>query len=224
MRVIACFASSLDGRISPAEDGGAYVRISSDEDIRHLKAVRQQADAVLMGGRTFRAYPKPHRRLDGTPVPWHGIWTRGGEACLQAIPPDSPLFTHTPALAVQIFSPLPVPETVQAAYPTSVGWTVLPSEAAAGSVSTILDTFAQNGVQTLLVEGGGEVLAQFLNAQAVQELYLTLCPVLLGGQAAPLVGGQAAWHGVESAPRTHLLSQKRLGEELFLHLAIQYSN
>jgi 5-amino-6-(5-phosphoribosylamino)uracil reductase len=63
-------------------------------------------------------------------------------------------------------------------------------------------------------------LALFLEAQVVQELFLTLCPLLIGGHDTPgLVGGVEFSH---SPVKTELLSLEQVGEELFLHLKVNY--
>ena len=57
-------------------------------------------------------------------------------------------------------------------------------------VPWILETLARRGIRNLLVEAGGDLLFQFLAADAIDELYVTLCPLLIGGaQTASLVDG-----------------------------------
>lgn len=51
---------------------------------------------------------------------------------------------------------------------------------------------AQNGWQSLLVEGGSHLQADFVAAQLVDELIIYLAPTLFGGQGLPTITGAAA--------------------------------
>lgn len=212
MRIIACLATTLDGKI--ASQKRPKERIGSAEDFQHLLRVRDQADAILSGGETFREWPLVRRGLDtNRPVPIQCILTRRID-----LPPDAPVFTTQPAVPVWIFTPqIPGPEH-QAAYPPHVQWHAVQAEQ---PVPDILATLEAAGIHTLLVEGGGHVMHLCLEARALQELYLTLCPLLLGGVQDPtLVTGPG--FSVGQAPRTRVLSQHGHGQELYLHLALDY--
>jgi riboflavin biosynthesis pyrimidine reductase len=57
--------------------------------------------------------------------------------------------------------------------------------------------------------------AQLFAAHAVDELYLTLVPRILGGSATPtVVGGEG--FDPDAIPDARLLSLDRVGDELFL--------
>ncbi len=88
-------------------------------------------------------------------------------------------------------------------------------------VHVILQAFSEKGIQTLMVEGGGHIMSLFLQAQAIDELYLTVCPLLLGGQSDPgLVTGLG--FPVAQAPRTEVIQADWRGQELYLHLRLHY--
>ena len=55
------------------------------------------------------------------------------------------------------------------------------------------------GVERLLVEAGGDLLFQFLAADAIDEMYLTLCPLVVGGDAPSLADG-AGFDLADAAP------------------------
>jgi riboflavin-specific deaminase-like protein len=72
------------------------------------------------------------------------------------------------------------------------------------------------GIRSLLCEGGGEVNGALFAAGLVDELYLTLCPVIFGGRDAPT---PADGHGVQNlaeATQLKLRRMKRVGDEFFL--------
>ncbi len=57
----------------------------------------------------------------------------------------------------------------------------------------LLSALSDDGIDSILVEGGGETAAAFLEAGLVDKLSLFLCPLLIGGrEAVPAVGGIGA--------------------------------
>jgi riboflavin biosynthesis pyrimidine reductase len=70
-------------------------------------------------------------------------------------------------------------------------------------------------VKTLLCEGGGELNAPLFRLGLVDELHLTICPVIFGGRRAPtLADGDGIEHLVD-AKRFKLRRQQKVGYELF---------
>jgi 5-amino-6-(5-phosphoribosylamino)uracil reductase len=52
-------------------------------------------------------------------------------------------------------------------------------------LSAMLDDLASRGIRRLMVEGGGTIHTQFLQADLADEIQLAVAPFLLGEQAAP---------------------------------------
>lgn len=215
MRIIACFASTLDGKIGSAHN--LRDRVGTRADLAHLLNVRNQAEAILCGGETFRQHPAIRQGDQQEKAPLQCILTKKFDLPLQAS-----LFTNSvqsdPPVPILIFSPEEAPSDLKAQYPAHVEWFTIGE---GSPVLPVLQVLAQKGIQTLMVEGGGHIMNMFLQAKAVQELYLTVCPLLLGGKDDPsLVTG----HGftVAEAPRTEVLSAEWKGQELYLHLNINY--
>ncbi len=50
---------------------------------------------------------------------------------------------------------------------------------------TVLDDLHRRGVQSVLVEGGGEVLGAFLAADLFDRVEVCCAPLLIGGEGAP---------------------------------------
>ncbi|HEY2561885.1 MAG TPA: dihydrofolate reductase family protein [Caldimonas sp.] len=206
MQVVSNTAVSLDGRINTRER--RFTFFGSARDHARMSRLRTTADAVLVGGATFRNWPHPALPDDAdrarlTTRPWNVVVTRsldvplGGDFLRE--PAIRPLFI-TRAAAV----PRDFPAEVEA-------W---PGEGDA-PVRWILDRLAARGVERLLVEAGGDLLFQFLAADALDEMHVTLCPMVVGGPAPSLADGVG--FDRSDLRRLQLVASEVEGDEIFLH-------
>lgn len=208
MKVVSNTAISLDGRINTRERRFAF--FGTERDHARMSGLRAEADAVLVGGTTFRNWPHPslpdvgdRAQLRGPP--WNVVVTRTldvpltpqflGEAAIR------PLFL-TRAAALRDDFPA-----------EAEGW----SGEGSPPVAWMLEQLARRGVERLLVEAGGDLLFQFLAADAIDEMHLTLCPFVVGGPAPSLVEG--AGFDFADLRRLRLLAAEQEGDEVFLHYA-----
>jgi 5-amino-6-(5-phosphoribosylamino)uracil reductase len=76
------------------------------------------------------------------------------------------------------------------------------------------------GIRRLVVAGGGQLVASLLAIGAIDDLWLTLCPLLLGGAAAPTPVDGGGW-AAAVAPRLHLCSVEPCGAEVFVHYRVE---
>lgn len=215
MRIIACFAATLDGRIGSATN--LKDRIGTSADLAHLLTVRNQADAILCGGETFRQHPNVRKGNQQQTAPLQCLLTQSFH-----LPPQAKLFRDSlksdPPVPVLIFSPQVASSEIKSKYPAHIEWLTTDAQ---NPVPRILDLLESRGVKTLMVEGGGHIMNLFLQAKAIDELYLTVCPLLLGGKNDPgLVTGPGFL--VAEAPCTEVLSSEWKGQELYLHLKVNY--
>jgi len=209
VKVVSNNAVSLDGRINSRER--RFAMLGSAADHARMSALRAQADAVLVGGATFRNWPHPalpdaadRRRLRGRP------WTVVVSRTMQL--PVTREFLAEPA-----FRPLFL--TRRGAVPPQFAAEVEAFDGSDLPVPWMLDALARRGVQTLLLEAGGDLLFQFLAADAVDEMHVTVCPLVLGGDAPSLADG--AGFDLVAGRRLQLLAHEAAGDELFLHYAVR---
>ncbi len=91
----------------------------------------------------------------------------------------------------------------------------------AGEIDWI-DAFQQLetlGIKRLAILGGGKLVASVLAAGLIDELWLTVCPLILGGADAPTpVEGKGFLAYL--APKLELLTVKQVGGEVFLHYRV----
>jgi riboflavin biosynthesis pyrimidine reductase len=79
----------------------------------------------------------------------------------------------------------------------------------------VLTWLAGRGIRTLLCEGGGALVAQLFSARAVDALYLTLVPRILGGAHAPTLADGTGF-APDEIPDPKLASMERVDDELYL--------
>ncbi len=83
-------------------------------------------------------------------------------------------------------------------------------------LSAFLQRLGEENIDSLLVEGGGETTAAFLEADLVDKVAFFIAPILIGGRAAtPAIGGT----GVEQVSEAQHLRQieiERIGEDLLV--------
>jgi 5-amino-6-(5-phosphoribosylamino)uracil reductase len=78
----------------------------------------------------------------------------------------------------------------------------------------------QLGIKRLGILGGGELVASLLAADLIDEVWLTVCPLLLGGATAPTpVGGEG--FPSKLARRLELLDVETIEQEVYLHYRLQ---
>ncbi len=206
MKVVSNTAVSLDGRINTRQR--RFTFFGSARDRARMSGLRAEADAVLVGGATFRNWPHPalpdeadRPRLETRP--WNVVVSRSLDV------PLAPSF-----LADQAIRPLFVTRAaaVPPGFPAAVeAW---PGEGDP-PIGWILERLAARGIERLLVEAGGDLLFQFLAADLLDEMHVTLCPIVVGGDAPPLADG--AGFDRDDVRRLHLVASEVEGDEVFLH-------
>lgn len=210
--VRGAMVASADGA---AQAGGRAGGLSGPADIRLFAMLRAQADVIIAGASTVRAegyrgarpsdQQRAWRRSRGlAQVPPIAVVTR---SC--ALDPTGPLFTDT----------LTRPLVITCASAPAVRVALL---AARADVITIgerdvdlpaaLDVLAERGLRRVSCEGGPTLLAQLAAAGRLDELSLTLSPLLLAGQALRIT------NGARLDPPAHLRLGHVVEEDGFLFL------
>ncbi len=209
MKVISNTACSLDGRINTIE--GRFTSLGSEFDTRQMEQLRDLADAVLVGGQTFRNWPFPSvPRSARTGAPFYNVIV---SRTLQ-VPLDAKLWTAAGVRLLVLTRRQPVPSN----FPPEVELEFFDGPGDP-QPEWMLACLARRGIQTLLIEAGGELLFQFVAAQLIDELYVTLCPLLIGGHKTPsLLSGQG--FTLHDMPRLSLLSSNVIGDEIYLHYRV----
>jgi 2,5-diamino-6-(ribosylamino)-4(3H)-pyrimidinone 5'-phosphate reductase len=220
-RVLVNFATSIDGKITLASGlrKGAFTMSRHHEDHRRMRKIRSSADAILIGAGNLRAdNPKLalsqderiRRRAGGEREPYRIVVTRRGEGLFADRKVFDPklggdtIVMHADTMPAATREKLSEVATLVALGEQSV------------DIGRMLDWIGDElGVRTLLCEGGGVLVGALFAARAVDELYITLVPRILGGADTPTLS-EGRGFLPDEIPDARLAMVERVGDELFL--------
>lgn len=214
MRVFSNLATSIDGKIADASAPSKMLGTLADK--KAMSKLRAEADVILTGSTTLKAYPHTYRvKLKHLPKAKQKKFRYAANAIVSAsgvIDPELE-FWNDPEVVRFVFT---TRKGYQAAMHSARerAFVVACGEGPQVDLQLALERLKESGLKNVLVEGGGEMMASFLAANLLQEIHLTLTPWVLGGRANPtLVGGVSAL-----APWKNLTLKrvKRVKNELFL--------
>lgn len=188
-------AVSLDGRLAPAAGGAAQLGGAGDR--RALEEALAWADGALLGAETLRRHGSTclihapdllaeRQRRGQPPQPAALVVSRSG-----TFPAELPFWQQ------------PLQRWLLAPQPGGDGFQ---RHRALAPWPRLLEALAGEGLERLVLLGGARLAGALLAEGLVDELQLTLCPLLLGGPhswlpaAPPLPGPQAGWQLLEQRP------------------------
>jgi diaminohydroxyphosphoribosylaminopyrimidine deaminase/5-amino-6-(5-phosphoribosylamino)uracil reductase len=201
------WAMSLDGRI--ATSTGQSQWISSPAARQWALALREEHDAILVGSGTLLADdPRLDRRLGLAPGPNLRVVL---DRRLRT-PPEARLLTIEGP--VVIYTQSTDPERTGPLRERGAEVVTLP----AVEPGAVLADLHGRGVQSLLVEGGGEVLAAFVASGLYDRVMVGCAPLLIGGKGAPGPLAGEGFADLAAAARLEGLEARKKGGDLIVTL------
>lgn len=203
-KVIVNCAMSADGKIAGRDR--RQLRISTDEDMERVKRLRRDSDAIMVGVGTVLA-DDPHLTVKGLPP---------GEGPLRAVVDSN---GRTPADAKVLDSRAgTLIFHAEGASP--------PSDAEAFAcgrgrvdLKAAMEELGRRGVATVMVEGGGELIASLFEEGLVDEYLVFVGPLIIGGGGAPSpVDGEG--RDGEKALGLRFIGHEQLGDGVLLRYAV----
>jgi len=207
-------AMSADGKIDTVDRGG--VQISSAEDIARVDRLRAEKDAILVGGRTLieqdprltvkelsLRVERRARGLSENPA-------KVGVVTLAEIKTDSRFMTSGPARRLIYTTHRTRPEKLIELKEAGAEVFILGDERV--DLPATLESLAGLGVRSVLIEGGGTIIAEFLRQRLVDEMTIYLAPMLLGGADAPSLADGPGF-SLSQAPHLDLVSVRQFDED-----------
>jgi len=205
-------AMTADGKIADVHGAARWITGEASRAEAHRQ--RSEADAIVAGVTTIlRDDPALTVRLD---PPWpREPWRVVLDTSARTPPNARVVAGATAARALIAVGELAPDERVAAL--RSAGATVVRCPLHKGRVAlqAVLAALFEREVRAVLVEGGGEVHASFLDAGLVDRVTLFVAPLLLGGQTAPTAVGGAG-RELKSAIRLGTMTARAVGEDVLI--------
>jgi riboflavin-specific deaminase-like protein len=210
-------AISMDGKIATKQRGP--VKLGSDYDSRRMSEIRAEHQAVINGASTFLAYPKP-LHIEGEDLflernkrGWAFQPISAVVSSQLKIPRGTP-WERAKTAERWIFCGKKASPKLQKSLEV-FGIEVVRCRGERPSPKEIISAFQKKGVEHILLEGGGEFNASFLEQGLVDRIFLTLVPILIGGAESPSwCEGKGFQKG--KFPRFFLKESRKVGDELYL--------
>jgi riboflavin biosynthesis pyrimidine reductase len=240
--LVGNFVSTLDGVVSlniPGRSGGGPISGFNAHDHLVMGLLRAVADAVIVGAGTLRAVSQEHRwtaayiypelresyqhlrRNLGKPgPPLNVIVTARGELNL-----DLPLFQSGEVPVLIVTTTQAATRLHERSIPPAVQVAGVHQTGSLSAQAIVQAVCGVRPCQIILVEGGPQLLGDFLAEQLLDELFLTLAPQIAGRDASTERPGLVAGHlfAPEHPLWGTLISVKRGGSHLFLRYAFPTS-
>jgi 5-amino-6-(5-phosphoribosylamino)uracil reductase len=184
-------ASSIDGKITTFRR--EKLRFSSDQDRELMEDLRSRVDAILIGAGTLNADDPPlilripeyqlQRQRFGkrTVNPINVVVS----ANLDFVVEDSDFF-NCPATEKLVFTTTAAPRSSRIKLSKYAHIIELaPTISGDVNLRVMAQVMHKLKIRSLLLEGGGSLNFSMLNEGLVDEIYLTLCPFVIGGLMSP---------------------------------------
>ncbi len=221
-RVIANFAITADGKVSTRSH--SPTTFTSPADKNRLREIRALGDGLLAGAGTVAS---DSMSMGITDRSLQTRRLRRGQSAepLRIIVSNSGLIHHTlnvfrnERTRLVIFSTTGMPASHRSAYPDFCDvWLFESPTVPLPSVLTILRE--DYDLTSILCEGGPRLLRALAAIHAIDELYVTFCPRLFGGQCAPTLTGMPD-SLIASPLAFRLMQSKIVGNEFHTHFVAQ---
>jgi 2,5-diamino-6-(ribosylamino)-4(3H)-pyrimidinone 5'-phosphate reductase len=223
-KVILNFAMSIDGKVSTKQYQPAG--FTSPEDKRRLLEIRALGDALLVGRNTVaidnmsmglpvKELRDARARRGQSEYPIRVIVSNSGN-----ISSDLKLFQSQQSPII-VYSTTRMPASVKEKLADHA--TLHLTEEPLVRIDNILaDLYQEHKIRVLVCEGGPTLARSLAEANAIDEIFLTLAPKLFGGSQAPgLLGPPGTF--LSSSQRFQLLSMKVVATECYLHYRAERS-
>jgi 2,5-diamino-6-(ribosylamino)-4(3H)-pyrimidinone 5'-phosphate reductase len=219
MDVVVNAAMSADGKLSSRRR--EQIAISGPEDFDRVDRVRADSDAIMVGVGTVLA-DDPSLTLDDD-----GRRHRRAEDGLDAdparvvadsrarTPPDARILDDDARTVVLVSEAAPAERVYALA---EAGARIIEAGTQRVDLPAALDELADEGVDRLMVEGGGELIFSLFEAGLVDELSVFVGSTIIGGREAPTLADGEGF--VEEFPSLSLAGVERLDDGVLLRWTV----
>jgi riboflavin biosynthesis pyrimidine reductase len=189
--VRANMISSLDGG---ATDDGSSGGLAGPGDRAVFARMRQEADVILVGASTVRI-----ENYSGVQMSLVGTHRAEFEH-------DAKLFTRTEVPPLILTARDTVPDATKRFGAQADVVDASGAEPDRVDSAAVLDVLSDRGLRRVLLEGGPSLLSLFIEQDLLDEMCVTIAPILVGGLARRIATGSGEAH--TKMRRSHLLSDR----------------
>jgi 2,5-diamino-6-(ribosylamino)-4(3H)-pyrimidinone 5'-phosphate reductase len=217
--VFVNMAMTADGKIATANR--AVHSFGSTQDLKHLYELRATAYAVMCGARTVEI-SQSILGTGGEKFRRQRLKIGLAEYNLRVLVSGSGSINPGAEIFKKRFSPILILTTARISRANLKKLRAVADEVKICGKSEInfCSAFrwlrAKWNVRRLLCEGGGELNDALFRAGLADEVHLTICPKIFGGQRAPTIADGRGFFRLAGAARFKLKLAQRVGDELFV--------
>ncbi|MDD1681445.1 MAG: 2,5-diamino-6-(ribosylamino)-4(3H)-pyrimidinone 5'-phosphate reductase [Methanoregula sp.] len=216
--VVVNVAMSADGKLSTRER--RQVKISGSQDFNRVDRLKASSDAVMVGIGTVLA-DDPSLTVKGEECRERrrnrGVDEHPARIVVDSrarIPLTASILHKGTGLRIVAVSEMADPGNVAALKEYS---TVIVAGHKEVDLSALMDELGTMGIQRVMVEGGGQLIAGLIRAGLVDEIYTFIGNLIIGGSEAPTLADGEGFITEEEFPRLTLIETQRIGSGILLH-------
>lgn len=210
--VIAKFAMSLDGKIATRTGDSRW--ITGEQARAHAHELRRICDAVLVGVNTVKKDDPLLTARDpcGQPLPKQPL--RVVVDSKGTVSTSARLFRQPGKSLVAVSQT--EPDKIEKLRKLDAEVLVLPSVRGRVALRPLLEELGKRDIVSLLVEGGGTLLASFFSELQVDKVVAFIAPVIVGGRTAPTPVEGTGVNVIGEALRLTRVSVQQVGKDIMV--------
>ncbi len=208
-KIIINAAMSVDGKIALV--GGKRIKISTVEDFKRVHEMRSRVDAILVGINTI-LLDDPKLTVKREYVPNAKNPVRIVLDSKLRIPSNARVLNDDAKTIIA---------TTEVAPERELPAEIIRCGKNRVNLKCLMGKLWDRDIRSIMVEGGSEVIASFLREGFVDEMYVFIGSLVIGGNAPTLVGGNGA-EDESDVIHLRLISCERLSDGILLHYGVSH--
>ncbi len=220
--VVVNVAMSADGKLSTRER--RQVKISGMQDFNRVDRLKAGSDAVMVGIGTVLA-DDPSLTVKGEECRQHRKDRGVDEHPVRIVvdsrartPPEAAILHKGKGLRIIAVSEKADKKKLAALKESA---TIIVAGKKEVDLAAVMDELGGMGIQRVMVEGGGELIAGLIRAGLVDEIYTFIGNLIIGGRTAPTLVDGEGFLREQEFPRLTLIETRRIENGILLHWKVE---